>query len=195
MLFPDYVKTGLIYHVVNLNDLEEVITQGIRHDTRPAFNDKYGDFHAFLNRYKTAGIPRWVDRTKAIFASMNFKDDHTFHSHSMLTAFEVDPSRCWIANENRANEVYQPFVLQRIDEFSKAKEYLKGRGQGVIKEYWDTSLAFTDNLGQRRDLWPGYDAEVMVFHDIRPQDILYIAIVSDHRIMTVQQWKEAFCSS
>jgi hypothetical protein len=194
MFFPDYSQTGAVYHVINLNDLVRVNEQGIKYDRRAAYHDRYEDFHAYLNEYRTGEIPHWVDRTKAIFASMNFDDGHAFHSHSMLLAFEADPSRCWVANENRANEVYEPYVLQNIEEFRGAKEYLKRIGRAVIREYWKTSLSFTDNLVQRRDRWEGYDAEVMVFHDIKPENIHYIAIVSDHRIMTVEQWKKTFCS-
>ncbi len=195
MLFPDYGQTGVVYHVINLNDLLTVKTGGIKYDDKLTYQNNYKDFHAYLNLHRTQKIPSWVDRTKAIFASMNFSDNHTWHSHSMLLAVRIDPLRCWIANENKANELYEPFILQNIDEFCGAEGYLKERGQAVIKEYWDTSLSFTDNLKQRRDKEAGYDAEVMVFHDIRPADIHYIAIVSDHRVMTVEQWKKTFCSN
>lgn len=194
MLFPDYTETGLVYHIINLNDLKEVAAEGIRYDHKSSYDERYIDFHAFLNQFRTPKIPLWVDRTKAIFASLNYSDNHIFHSHSMLLAFRVDPAKCWVANENRANEVYEPFVLQNTDGFSQASQYFKSRGRYIITEYWQTSLSFSDNLAQRRDRLDGYDAEVLIFHDIRPEDIHCIAIVSDHRIMTVEQWKRTFCS-
>jgi len=193
MYFPDYTQTGLVYHVVSLNDLAKVRSRGIRYDDKSTYQEKYRDFHVFLNGYRTDKIPGWVDRTKAIFASMNFRKDHAFHSHSMLLAFRIDPERCWIANENRANQLYEPFILQDVEGFQGAKDYLAGRGKGLIREYWDTSLSFADNLRLRRDRVKGYDAEVLVFHEIKPEDIHYIAVVSDHRIMTVEEWKRAFC--
>jgi hypothetical protein len=124
---------------------------------------------------------------------MNFPEDHIWHSHSMLLAIEIDPSRCWVANENRANQLYEPFILSKDQEFSKARRYLKTNGRRLLNEYWQTSLSFLNNLDERRDKQPGYDAEVMIFHPVDKSRIRYLAIVSDHRIMTVDQWKETFC--
>ncbi|MGI6702932.1 MAG: hypothetical protein ACOX42_02705 [Clostridia bacterium] len=194
MLFPDYSQTGLVYHVISLNDLAKVKTHGISYDDKATYQEKYKDYHVFVNRYRPKKIPDWVDRTRAVFASMNFREDHAFHSHSMLLAFSIDPSRCWVANENRANQLYEPFILHSVEGFYDARDYLEGPGRDLIKEYWDTSLSFTDNLSIRRDRTKGYDAEVLVFHDIKPEDIQYIAIVSDHRIMTVDTWRKTFCS-
>ncbi|HOO13496.1 MAG TPA: hypothetical protein PK684_11140 [Bacillota bacterium] len=193
MYFPDYSRTGLVYHVVSLNDLAKVKAWGIRYHDKSTYQEKYREFHIFLNKFRAGRVPGWVDRTKAIFASMNFKKDHAFHSHSMLLAFRVDPARCWVANENRANQLYEPFILKDLEGFCGARDYLEGRGKALAEQYWETSLSFTDNLRLRRDRDEGYDAEVMVFHEIRPEDIQYIAIVSDHRLMTVEEWKRTFC--
>ncbi|MDD2573363.1 MAG: hypothetical protein WCS98_02430 [Bacillota bacterium] len=193
MLFPDYSQTGLVYHIISLNDLAKVKAHGIRCDDKPTYQEKYRDFHTFLNLYRPENIPGWVNRTRTVFASMNFKEDHAFHSHSMLLAFKVHPPRCWVANENRANQLYEPFVLHSVEGFYGAKGYIEGPGRVLIREYWDTSLSFNDNLRLRRDRMEGYDAEVLVFHDIKPEYIQYIAIVSDHRIMTVEEWRRAFC--
>jgi len=193
MLFPDYIHTGVVYHVINLNDLQKVREQGIKYDNKFTYANKYENFHEFLNAYKPQFIPDWVDRSKGIFASINFADDHQWHSHSMLLALKIDPARCWVANENKANILYEPFVLHRLEEFYKAEKFLNGEGRKIIKEYWETSLSFMDNLIKRKDKEPEYDAEVMIFHPVKPEGIHCLAIVSDHRMMTVKHWKETFC--
>jgi hypothetical protein len=38
----------------------------------------------------------------------------------------------------------------------------------------------------------GYDAEVLILHDILPKDIELLYIASDHRYMEVNKWKEFF---
>jgi hypothetical protein len=193
MIFPDYTQTGVVYHVINLSDFHRVRQKGIEYDSKSTYCDRYEEFHRFINAFKTPTIPEWVDRTKAIFASMNFPEYHIWHSHSMLLAIEIDPARCWVANENRANQLYEPFILSKDREFGKAGRYLETNGRRLLNEYWQTSLSFLNNLDERRDKQPGYDAEVMIFHPISPQQIEYLAIVSDHRIMTIDQWKETFC--
>lgn len=193
MLFPDYTQTGVVYHVINVNDYHKVKTRGIQYNNKPTYRNRYEDFHRFINSHKPDSIPEWVDRTKAIFASMNFSEGHQWHSHSILLALKIDPARCWVANENRANELYEPFVLHKENEFSDAVHYLEGEGKEAIKEYWETSLSFENNLGERRDRQPGFDAEVMIFHPVKPENIRYLAIISDHKIMTIGQWKETFC--
>lgn len=193
MLFPDYTQTAAVYHVISLNDLYKVKNDGIKYDNRSTYKCRYEDFHQFLNDNKPQHIPDWVDRSKAIFASMNFADDHQWHSHSMLLALKIDPARCWVANENKANILYEPFVLYKLEEFKNAEFFLQGKGKEIIKEYWETSLSFEGNLMQRKDREPGYDAEVMILHPVKPEDIRYLAIVSDHKMMTVEQWKQTFC--
>ncbi|MBA1336660.1 MAG: hypothetical protein HPY66_3095 [Firmicutes bacterium] len=193
MIFPDYTQTGMVYHVINVNDYREVRENGIVYNNKSTYKSRYEGFHRFINSFRPQYIPEWVDRTKAIFASMNFEEGHQWHSHSILLALTIDPSRCWIANENKANELYEPFVLHSEEEFCGAVHYLEGRGKKTAEEYWETSLSFQDNLGKRRDLEFGYDAEVMVFHPVKPQDIHYIAIISDHRVLTIDKWKETFC--
>lgn len=193
MLFPDYTQTGVVYHIININDYQKIKEEGIKYDSKFTYKCKYLDFHKFMDSHKPAHIPRWVDRSKAIFGSMNFKEDHHWHSHSVLLAVKIDPKRCWVANENMANQVYEPFVLHRLEEFKGAARFLERKGREIIREYWETSLSFEENLKYRRDREPGYDAEVMIFHSIKPEDIQCLAIVSDHSIMTVAQWKETFC--
>ncbi len=193
MIFPDYTETGVVYHIVNLNDLPGIKKEGVRYDNKTTYRSRYQDFHGFMNSHRPSRIPCWVDRSRAVFASMNFNDGHRWHSHSMLLALRIDPERCWIANENKANILYEPFVLRSLEEFQKAEGFLANEGKRIAEEYWETSLSFKDNLMRRKDREQGYDAEVMIFHPVEPEDIEYIAIVSDHRMLTVEKWKEVFC--
>lgn len=193
MFFDDYLKTNRVYHIAPVNDLGKILSHGIKYYDKVTYKDKYYDFHSFIDNLKPEGIPSWVERKKAIFATMNYRAEPNFYSHTVVMALKIDPSKCWIANENRANEIYEPFVLQEVASLSGAKKYMETKGKALIKEYWDTSLSFEDNLNVRNDLKPGYDAEVLIFHPIKPEDIEILYIVSDHRVMKFDEWKNQFC--
>ena len=89
-----------------------------------------------------------------------------------------------MANENRANQLYEPFILKDVEGFHGAKNHRRpGKASGTVLG----KLAVLCRQSEAaKDKEEGYDAEVMVFHEIRPEDIHYIAIVSDHRMMTVE---------
>ncbi len=193
MFFDDYSETGRVYHIAPINDLGKILADGIKHDDKITYEYKYYDFHRFIDSLKPAHIPPWVERKKAIFAAKNYRSEPNFCSHSVVMSLEIDPSKCWVANENRANQIYEPFILQGVGPLSGAGEYMKTEGKKSIKEYWGTSLSFEKNLEERMDLEEGYDAEVLIFHDIKPEDIEILYIVSDHRIMDFDEWKRVFC--
>jgi len=193
MFFQDYIETNRVYHIASINDLKIILEEGIRFDDKVTYHCKYYDFHSFINQYRNEKIPVWVDRRKAIFASMNYRSKPIFHSHTVVLAVKIQPDKCWIANENRANQVYEPYIMQEVGQFKEARDYLANKGRALLKEYWETSLSFKENLIERRDLIKGYDAEVLVLHSIPPEDIEILYIVSDHRILKPQQWKEIFC--
>ena len=193
MLFPDYENTGVIYHIVSITDLQQTMAEGINYDDKVTYKTKYYDFHQFIDDSKPQWVPPWVIRRKAIFASLNFHEWHKFHSHSALLAIKIDKEKCWIANENCANQVYEPFILQNLTLFEKCKNYLHTEGKELLRKYWDTSLSFLDNLERRLDRIKGYDAEVLVCHNIKPQDIEIRYIISDHRRLRVEEWKQRFC--
>jgi len=193
MFFEDYLKTGKVYHIAAINDLKQILLQGIKYDDKITYEDKYCDFHCFIDSLKPAHIPSWVKRKKSIFATMNYRVDPNFHSHTAVMALKIDPSKCWIANESRANQIYEPFVLQEVEDLKRAKEYVNGEGKDIIEEYWETSLSFEDNLNIRMDLKKGYDAEVLIHHQIEPKDIEILYIVSDHKVLKLNEWKEVFC--
>ncbi|SCZ06910.1 hypothetical protein [Alkaliphilus peptidifermentans] len=195
MFFSDYSKTGFIYHIAPINDLKRILTEGIQYDDKQSYKSKYIDFHSFIDQEKTPTIPNWVIRRKSIFASLNYRDNPRFHSHSVVLAVRIQPEKCWVANENLANEIYEPFILQDIEAFKESKEYMKTRGRGLAQEYWETSLSFLENTQRRFDLKKGYDAEVLVHHTIYPKDIKPLFIVSDHHIYTIKEWKRTFCST
>lgn len=193
MFFEDYSKTQLIYHVAHITDLSKILTKGLCYDDKISYKNHYHSFHDFIDEIRPENIPSWVIRKKAIFATMNYKKNPYFHSHTAVLGLKVDPSKSWIANENKANQIYEPFILQEVEGFTKAKNYLDTKAQECIKEYWATSLSFEKNLSERRDLQEGYDAEVMILNDIPSKDIQLLYLVSDHRIMTPQQWRRTFC--
>jgi len=193
MFFEDYLETGKVYHIAAINDLKQILLQGIKYDDKITYEDKYCDFHCFIDSLKPAHIPSWVKRKKSIFATMNYRIDPNFHSHTAVMALKIDPSKCWIANESRANQIYEPFVLQEVEALKRAKEYVNGEGKVIIEEYWETSLSFEDNLNRRMDLKKGYDAEVLIHHQIEPKDIEILYIVSDHKVLKLNEWKEVFC--
>ncbi|SDJ98117.1 hypothetical protein [Natronincola ferrireducens] len=193
MFFQDYQNTGWIYHIIHITNLKKTLTEGIHYNDKISYENHYEKFHDFIDSLKTKNIPPWVIRKKAIFATINYRDNPCFHSHTAVLALKADKSKCWVANENRANQIYEPFILKEMEEFKGAKDYLNTKGRNLIKEYWETSLSFEDNIKERRDLVKGYDAEVMIFDSIPPEDIQLLYLTSDHRTLTVKEWKKIFC--
>ena len=193
MFFDDYSKTQLVYHIAHITDLDKILAEGLRYDDKISYKNHYHSFHDFIDKIRPEDVPSWVIRKKAIFATMNYKKEPSFHSHTAVLGLKVDPTRAWIANESKANEIYEPFILQDIQGFAGAKSFIETKAVECIKGYWDTSLDFQDNLKERRDLKYGYDAEVMILKNIPSRDIQLIYIVSDHRIMTPEEWRERFC--
>ena len=193
MYFDDYLKTGKVYHIAPINDLRKILCEGIKYNDKVTYEDKYYDFHNFIDDLKTPNIPSWVERKKAVFATMNYPEKPNFHSHTVIMALKIDPSKCWIANESKANEIYEPFILQEVDSLKGVKEYINTNGKKLIEEYWKTSLSFEENLNKRIDLKENYDAEVLILHSVKPEDIEVMYIVSDHQIMEFNKWKKVFC--
>lgn len=193
MFFDDYLKTGKVYHVAPINDLKQILLNGIKYDDKETYEDKYYNFHCFIDALKPEYIPSWVKRKRSIFATMNYRIEPNFHSHTAVMALTIDPSKCWIANESRANQTYEPFILQEVDSLKGAKQYMKSEGKDLIEEYWQTSLSFEENLNKRMDLKEGYDAEVLILHPVAPKDIEILYIVSDHKLMEFNEWKKVFC--
>lgn len=197
MTFEDFSVTRALYHVVSIVDLEKTLAEGIRFDDKKTYYYKYYNFHDYFDRYKTSDIPSWVLRKKAIFASMNFKENHSWHSHTALLKIKADINKCWVCNENKANLLFEPFVLQNIKGFEEAKEFIEKNGPKIAEEYWSDSLSLVENMKVRRDKEKGYDAEILIFHDIPPEDIECLFIISDHNIMPPNEWtkyfKEAVC--
>jgi len=105
LLFSDYTETGFVYHVAPITDLKKIIEEGIRYNDKNTYLDKYLSFHKFIDSFKIDSFPQWLNREKAIFSSLNFAKDHCWHSHSVIMALRIEPEKCWIANENLANEV------------------------------------------------------------------------------------------
>lgn len=192
MFFLDYIDTKRIYHIISIIDLDKALKDGIKYDDKRTYRSKYYEFHDYIDKYKSINVPDWVIRKKAIFGSLNFAKDHKFHSHTVLLGIRVDPKMCWIANENLANQTYEPFILQSVDEYSKSKKYLANEGCRLLNKYWETSCSFNENLKIRVDNQNGYDAEVLIFHDIKPTDIEVLYIISDHRMLTKKEWKQRF---
>ncbi|WP_129595978.1 hypothetical protein [Anaerophilus nitritogenes] len=193
MFFEDYTNTKVLYHIISLIDLKRVLQRGIHFDDKITYQTKYDGFHEIIDNEKPEYIPKWVIRNKSIFASMNYSKNHYFHSHSAVLSIQVNPKKCWVANENYANEFYEPFVLQHIKDFEGCKKYIQNEGKKLLKKYWETSLSFEENLKARKDKTKGYDAEVLILHSIEPKDIEIEYIVSDHKMMTIKEWKNTFC--
>lgn len=193
MLFPHYHETKVVYHVVNIGQLKTILEQGIQIQERKNFSDnKYLDFNRFLDQNKPETIPKWVKREKALFASLNFKEDMHWHSHSALLALKVQEERCWVANENLANEIYDPFILQHIRDFNHAQNFMKEFGEKKAQNYWENSFPFQEYLKKNKNPINNYDEEVMVFHDIPPKDIKCLMVVTDHHTFTPKQWQEYY---
>jgi hypothetical protein len=188
----DLAQEGYVYHVASIIDLQKTLDEGLCFDDKNTYFSKYYDFHSYFDSFKPASIPLWVERKKAIFASLNFKKSHTWHSHTAVLKVRIRPEKCWICNENIANFIYEPFILQNLNEFGSAREYISINGRNVVEEYWALSLSYMENLEKRYDKREGYDAEVLILHDIPPQDIECLYIVADHEVMSLEEWKKAF---
>lgn len=192
IVFKDYSETGVVYHVVTITDLSEVLKHGLKFDGKHTYVTKYQEFHEYIDRGRPDFIPEWVVRSKAIFASLNFKDNHSWHSHSAVLSLKLNMDKCWVCNENIANFLYEPLMLQKIDGFEAAKDFIGRNGPKILKDYWNSSLSFEENINLRYDKKRGYDAEVLILHDIPPEDINILYIASDHRYMDIEQWKQSF---
>ena len=192
ILFKDYIDTNVVYHVVTISDLDDVLKYGIRFNDKNTYKSKYYEFHNFIDERRTKQVPEWVIRSKAIFASMNFRNDHTWHSHSAILKIRIQEDLCWICNENIANFLYEPLMLQGVAGFEAAKEFIRKSGDKIAEDYWNCSLSFKSNLTYRKDKTAGYDAEVLILHDILPKDIELLYIASDHKCMEVSKWKKLF---
>lgn len=192
MIFPDYSKTQCIYHIISIIDLKKTLKEGIAFDDKATYESKYLDFHNYIDKFKDVNIPNWVVRRKAIFGSMNFKDNHYFHSHTAVLKIKPNVDRCWIANENLANENYEPFILRDLDTVNQLSGYFENVGDDILRDYWSSSLSFIDNLKHRRDKTQGYDAEVLIFHDIKPEDIEVLFIRADHTVYSLEDFYKKF---
>ncbi len=194
MIFDNYINTKKVYHIISIIDLNQTLENGIKYDDKKTYKTKYYDFHDFIDKNKLPKIPDWVIRKRAIFASINFPESHKFHSHTAILGIKIDPLRCWVANENLANKIYEPFILQDVKDYSSCKNFIENRGKEIIERYWETSLSFHENLEKRYNEIKGYDAEILILHDVEPQDIEVMYIISDHNILTEDEWKRKFCS-
>src|SRR5690554_6874960 len=193
LLFPHYNETKVLYHVVHIIHLKDILSKGIQLNERNLHSeDKYSKFNQFMDQYRTTNVPPWVLRERAFFASLNFSKDIHWHSHSALLAIKIQEEKCWIANENLANEIYDPFVLSDITDFDRAKTYLEGRAKDLAKNYWENSYALMDFLTLDLKDIKHYDEEVMIFHDIPPQDIRCLMIITDHKKFTPASWQRHY---
>ncbi|HWQ30935.1 MAG TPA: hypothetical protein VN549_08085 [Negativicutes bacterium] len=192
MMFIESAEPGYAYHVVNINDLQKTLTEGIIFDDKKTYESKYVDFHNYFDRFKPESIPKWVQRKHAIFASLRFREGHSWHSHSALLKIKLETRRCWVCNENLANFIYEPFVLQSIEGFGTISEYMDVNGETIVGEYWRSSLSYEDNLIRRFDSKKGYDAEILVMHPIPPENLECLYIVSDHQTLEYKKLKEYY---
>lgn len=156
--------------------------------------EKYLDFNRLLDQYRTKNVPPWVLRERAFFASLNFRKGINWHSHSALLAIRVQEDKCWIANENLANEIYDPFVLSDIRGFDRAKLYLEARVEELAKEYWESSYSLGDYLNLELENLKNYDEEVLIFHDIEPKDIQCLMVITDHKKFTPELWQKHYAN-
>lgn len=192
-LFNDYENTKTIYHIISLYDLKSTLLKGIHYDDKVTYNTKYNGFHSTIQKEKTKNIPKWLKRDKAIFASMNYNKNNNFYADSVVLSIKINPEKCWVANENLVNKVYAPFILKEIDGYKKAEHFMKTKGKKLLKEYWETSLSFLDNLNYRFDLKEDYNAEVLILHSVLPKDIKVEYIIAGHTKVKPEEWKEKFC--
>lgn len=192
-LFEDYTKTKRVYHIVALRDLNYTLKNGIRYNDKITYDTKYKGFHDYIDEFKNNNVPNWVIRKKSIFASLNFREEHYFHSHSAVLSIKIDEDRCWVANENLANEIYEPFVLKDTIGFEFCSNFLNKKGENILKDYWETSLSFKENLKLRNDLnFKDYDAEILICHSIPKEDISVLYICSDHNRLSIDEFKNHF---
>jgi len=189
-IFKDYCDTKRIYHIAPVIKLKEILERGLKVDE--SCSSKYCDFNTYFDKYKPDSIPEWVSRKEAIYGSLNFRKDHKWHSHSVLLACKIHEERCWVGNENLANILYEPFALRDINIFPGVNRFLESHGKQFVLRYWKNSLSFVENLVTRLDKYKGYDAEILVMHDIPPEDISIISIISDHKIMSVDECNHIF---
>lgn len=192
MPFINCAEQGYAYHVINIVDLGKTLQEGIVFDDKNTYLSKYIDFHEYFDLYRPVSIPGWVERKKAIFASMCFKKDHCWHSHSAILRLRIKPDRCWVCNENLANFIYEPFILQSLEDFGATREYMRLYGGDFVEKYWNNSLSYEENLQKRYDKREGYDAEILIMHPIPPEDIECLYIVSDHQTMSFREIKAHF---
>jgi hypothetical protein len=191
-MFEDCTGQGYAYHVVNIVDLEKTLAEGISYDDKSTYDSKYYNFHAFFDYYKPDTVPEWVERKKAIFASICFKEGHKWHSHSAVLKIKIQKERCWVCNENLANFIYEPFILQHMEGFGNIQEYMRINGREFVEEYWKNSLSYNDNLNIRYDKKEGYDAELLIMHKVPPEEISCLYIISDHQMLSYKEWQEFF---
>ena len=190
MILTEYMEQGKLYHIVSIIDLKKALKEGIRYDDKNTYASKYTDFHAYFDHNKPKGIPDWVERKKAIFASFYFGKGHKWHSHSAILRIKIMKERCWVCNENQANSMYEPFILKDMEEFYRTKDFMRTKGEELVGEYWNNSLSYSDNISKRYDKREGYDAEVLVMHPIPPENIECLYIISEHKIMNYHEWEE-----
>lgn len=188
-MFEEKLNENIVYHIAPIHDLDMILEKGIAYDDKITYYVKYKKFHDFFDNYKPSEIPDWVIRKKAVFGSLDLSKHTSWHSHSVILSLKINPHKCWIANENLANECYEPIMLMDVKGFEIKKEYIIEKCINKAKLYWETSCSYEYNLRVRNDLKVGYDCEIMIFHSIKPKDIIPLAIVSDHRIMSIKQWK------
>ncbi|TZE81708.1 hypothetical protein [Calorimonas adulescens] len=192
MLFPDYDETHLLYHIASISDLKTIFKYGLRFNRRLSYKGKYHDFHRFMDKNRTMNVPGWVMREKAVFASLNFKDCQVWHSHSAILSVRINEDYCWVANENTANYLYEPFILNHIPGFASLSDFLYNKGKEIAKEYWENSMSFKEYLLKKSCLGSDYDAEVLMMNDIKPNDIKLLAIITDHRIVTIDELNQTY---
>jgi hypothetical protein len=190
LFFDDYSITGLVYHVAPINELEEILKTGLKNGE--SCSESYRDFNRYFDMLKPWHIPEWVCRENAIYGSLNFKTHNTWHSHSAILSLKIDEARCWIGNENLANKLYEPFIFWMGGLSESASRLMTCRGKDLVLDYWNCSRSFKLNLVRRKDELPQYDAEVLIMHDIPPEDIGLLKIVSDHKIMDFNEWEKTF---
>lgn len=185
----DYMNTRVVYHVAPIVQLKYILNNGLKSGGE---NSNYDEFNEFFDRFRPRNIPEWVLRKSAIYASMGFRKNHQWHSHSVLLSFKVDEDLCWIGNENLANQLFEPFILKDLFMFKDAEKLIKCRGEHYANKYWEHSLSFKDNLQVRMDKVQDYDAEVLVMHDVPPCDINVVKIISDHKFLDIDEWNLLF---
>lgn len=192
MFFPDYNETGYIYHMVSISDLKDILENGLKYNDKATYENKYSDFHRYIDLYKPKDIPDWVKREYSIYGTMNYPKDYDWHSHSAILGVTIDTKRCWVASESLANKIYEPFILKDIDIFKSANDYLSKNGEKMCKEFWESSLSFTDNLDIRKDKNKAYDDEILILHDIDPDNIKLLYIISEKEFTNVESWNDYF---